>query len=326
MRKYASDFGGMMDRLRAMEMFLSVAKTGSFTETARLSATSATSVSRIISDLEDYLGVQLLLRSTRQVALTEAGDSYVSQIEPILWSIEEVRNGISAISTKPQGVLRIHSRTMFGLGVLTPMMPQFAALYPDIRVELALGEEKVDLRRQGIDIDFRISPPAEAGLKRRKLFESQRLLVASAAYLAKRPPVRSPSDLLGHDLLVYLRPGDAYYWRFKGNDGDLDLEIAPRHVSNNGMVLLDLALSGLGIALLDDYTVAHWLTKGDLVQLLSDHSVTNSTFEEGIYATFLDTPLVPAKIRTMLDFVIERTSGRQRRFDVWRPPLTASRP
>ena len=92
-------------------MFLSVAKTSSFTETARLSATS---VSRIIGDLEDHLGVQLLLRSTRQVTLTEAGESYARQIEPILWSIDEARNSISAISTKPQGVLRIHSRTMFG--------------------------------------------------------------------------------------------------------------------------------------------------------------------------------------------------------------------
>lgn len=320
-----------MDRLRAMEMFLSVAKTSSFTETARLSATSATSVSRIIGDLEDHLGVQLLLRSTRQVTLTEAGESYARQIEPILWSIDEARDSISAISTKPQGVLRIHSRTMFGLGVLTPLIPQFAALYPQIKIELALGEDKVDLRRQGIDIDFRISPPAEAGLKRRKLFESKRLLVASPAYMADRPVVESPADLHHHDLLAYMRPGDVYNWWFsrKNKDREVrdeDLEIAPRHVSNNGMVLLDLALSGQGVALLDDYTVANWLDQGDLVHLLPDHDVTNSTFEEGIYATFLDTPIVPAKIRTMLDFVIERTAGMQRRFDVWRQPLTVNRP
>lgn len=320
----------MMDRLRAMELFLSVAKTSSFTETARLSATSATSVSRIISDLEDHLGVQLLLRSTRQVTLTEAGETYARQIEPILWSIGEARDSISAISTKPQGVLRVHSRTMFGLGVLTPLIPQFSGSYPQIRVELVLGEDKVDLRRQGIDIDFRISPPAEAGLKRRKLFESKRLLVASHAYMAGRCMVEKPSDLQKHDLLAYMRPGDVYHWRFSRNgadkeDRDEDLEISPRHVSNNGMVLLDLALSSQGVALLDDYTVAHWLAQGDLVRLLPGYDVTNSTFEEGIYATFLDTPIVPAKIRTMLDFVIEHTAGLQRRFDVWRQPLMTTR-
>lgn len=252
-----------------------------------------------------------------------------SFIEPILWSIDEARDSISAISTKPQGVLRIHSRTMFGLGVLTPLIPEFAALYPRIKVELALGEDKVDLRRQGIDIDFRILPPAEAGLKRRKLFESKRLLVASPAYMTDRPAVGKPADLLKLDLLAYMRPGDAYHWRFSRKDSeedrDEDLEISPRHVSNNGMVLLDLALSGQGVALLDDYTVANWLSRGDLVRLLPDCDVTNSTFEEGIYATFLDTPIVPAKIRTMLDFVIERTAGMQRRFDVWRQPLMTTR-
>jgi DNA-binding transcriptional LysR family regulator len=203
-------------------------------------------------------------------------------------------------------VLRIHSRTMFGLGVLTPLIPEFASLYPEIQVELALGKDKVDLRRQGIDIDFRISPPAEAGLKRRKMFESKRLLVASPAYMDSRPAVEKPADLLKLDLLAYMRPGDLYHWRFSRKDKDHenrdeDLEISPRHISNNGMVLLDLALSGQGVALLDDYTVANWLDQADLIHLLPEHEVTNSTFEEGIYATFLDTPIVPAKIRTMLD-------------------------
>ncbi len=307
-----------MDRLKAMELFLSVSRNGSFTETARQFGISPTSVSRMITELEQALNVRLLLRSTRQVMLTEAGQEYANQLEGILWSINHAHDSITAISTSPQGLLRVHSRVMFGLGVLTPLIARFRTLYPDIHVELILAEAQADLRQAQIDIDFRIAPPVEAGLKRRILFKSERHLVASPDYIASMPALTAPPQLADHALICYLKPGEGYVFRFLSDKGIDEVALHPRHVTNNGIAQLELARLGEGIALLDDYTVANDIAQGRLVRLLPDFRVTNSSFEDGIYATILDTPMIPAKIRVFLDFVASEVSGSDRRFLAYR--------
>jgi len=316
----------MMDRLRAMELFLSISKTESFSETARQFGVSATSVSRMITEFENELNVKLLLRSTRQVVLTEAGQEYAQQLESILWNINEAHRNITEIRAAPKGILRVHSRMMFGLGVLPPLVAAFRQQYPDIHIELVLTEAKADLRRNNFDIDFRISPPVEAGLKRRILFKSERFLVASPAYLAKRPAPALPADIAQHDCLAYLLPGDQTCWRFKQDEAIEEVLIKPRHVTNNGVALLELALLGEGIALLDDYTVHNDISRGTLVRLFPDYHVTNTTFEEGMYATILDTAMIPVKIRLFLDFVASHVSGSALRFTAYNKIAAAESP
>ena len=304
-----------MDRLRAMELFLSISQTQNFYETARRFGISATAVSRMITDTENELKVKLLLRSTRQVVLTESGQEYARQLEGILWQINALQGNITAISTAPQGLLRVHSRTMFGLGLLPPLIAGFRKLYPDIHIELTLTEAAVDLRRNQIDIDFRISPPMEAGVRRRMLFQSDRHLVASPAYLAAKPHLlQRPEDILEHDCLAYQLPGDEYSWQFKQQDQTTAIAFKPRHVSNNGIALLELARMGEGLVLLDDYTVHNDIHQGQLVRVLPDYRITNKGFDEGMYATILDTPIIPAKIRLFTDFVAEHVAGSERRF------------
>jgi len=313
-----------MDRLRAMEFFLSVSKTRNFSTTARDFGVSATAVSRLITDFEAALDVKLLLRSTRQIVLTESGEEYARQLEGILWNIHAAHANITAIREAPKGLLRVHSRMMFGLGVLPPLIARFRRLHRDIHIELILSETPSDLRRDQIDVDFRISPPVEAGVKRRILFRSERFLVASPAYLADRERPATPADLAQHDCLAYLRPGGEIVWHFS-QDGQIeDLPFQPRHASNNGMALLEMARLGEGIALLDDYTVHADLERGSLVRLLPDYQVTNTTYEEGMYATILDTPMVPAKLRLFLDFVIEHVSGESNRFIALRDETPSS--
>ncbi len=303
-----------MDRLRAMELFLSISQTQNFSETARRFGISATAVSRMITDIEDELKVKLLLRSTRQVALTESGQEYARQLEDILWRINELRGNVTAISTAPQGLLRVHSRMMFGLGVLPPLIAEFRKLYPDIHIELILTEAAVDLRRNQIDIDFRISPPVEAGVKRRMLFQSERHLVAAPAYLAGKPGLQAPENILEHECLAYQLPGDEYTWRFKQQEHISEIAFKPRHVSNNGLALLELARLAEGLVLLEDYTVHNDIRQGRLVRVLSDYRISNKGFDAGMYATILDTPIVPAKIRLFLDFVAEHVAGPELRF------------
>jgi DNA-binding transcriptional LysR family regulator len=303
-----------MDRLRAMELFLSISQTRNFSETARRFGISATGVSRMITQIEEELKVKLLLRSTRQVALTESGQEYARQLESILWRIHEVQSNITAISTAPQGVLRVHSRMMFGLGVLPPLIAAFRNLYSDIHIELTLSEAPVDLRRNQFDIDFRISPPVEAGVKRRMLFQSERHLVAAPSYLKGRPPLTAPESILEHECLAYQLPGEEYTWMFKQQEQLREIVFKPRHVSNNGVALLELARLGEGIALLEDYTVHDDIGQGRLVRLLTDYRVSNRSFDAGMYATILDTPIIPAMIRLFLDHVTEHVAGPQRRF------------
>lgn len=303
-----------MDRLRAMELFLSISQTQNFSETARRFGVSATVVSRMITELEEQMKIKLLLRSTRQVVLTESGLEYARQVEGILWQINELQSNITAISSAPEGLLRVHSRTMFGLGVLPPLVAEFRRMYPAIHIELILTEAAVDLRRNNIDIDFRISPPEEAGVKRRMLFKSERHMVASPEYLAGRPPLQRPEDILQHDCLAYQLPGDEYAWRFRQDESGSEIAFEPRHVSNNGIALLELARLGEGLVLLDDYTVHKDIGQGRLVRLLPDWRITNKGFDEGMYSTILDTAIIPAKIRLFVDFVAEHVGGEQLRF------------
>lgn len=315
-----------MDRLRAMELFLSVSQTKSFSETARHFGISATAVSRMIADMEDTLKVKLLLRSTRQIMLTESGVEYARQLQGILSSIHEAHSQITAIRQAPSGTLRVHSRTMFGVRVLPLLMARFRRLYPDIMIELTLSETPADLRQGHIDIDFRVSPPMEAGVKRRILFKSERYLVASPGYLATHAAPAVPTDLRHHDCLAYRLPGSTSTWNFRRDGQFEELAFTPRQLTNSGMALLELARLGEGIALLDDYLVQRDLARGTLIRLLPDFLVNNTSLEAGMYATILDTPQIPTKIQLFLDFVAQHISGEGDRFKILETDAAALKP
>ena len=294
-----------MDKLRALELLVATAELGSFVEAGRRYGLSNASVSRHITELEQRLGVGLLHRSTRSLSLSDAGHAYVNQVRDVLAMLEDADAGVAAMQAVPRGLLRVHSRTMFGLSVLTPLQREFAELYPDVAVELHLSERPVRLREDGFDLDFRIAPPAELGLVRKRLFLCKRLLVASPAYIDRHGMPRAPEDLLTHHCLAYWRSGEQVFWRFRRGQREQELPISHRFCSNNGQVLLEAARSGMGIALLNEYSVSKDLKQGVLEEVLPNFQVTNTTFEEGIFATFLKTPKMPIKLRVYLDFMAE---------------------
>ncbi|AOI91938.1 LysR family transcriptional regulator [Burkholderia pseudomultivorans] len=309
-----------MDRLRAMEFFLSISRNKSFSETARQFGIAPASVSRMVLDLENDLKVKLFTRTTRCVTLTEAGIEYAKHVEGILRSIDDAHRSISSITSAPSGTLRVHSRVMFGLGVLPTLITEFSKLYPSIQIELTLSEAPSDLNKDQIDIDFRIAPPIESGIKRRILFRSERHLVVSPGYFIGRSSVTAPEELKNHQCIAYSMPGSGYSWRFRKDGAETEVHFQPRHVTNNGIALLEFARMGEGIVLLDDYTVHKDLISGKLVRLLPEYQVTNSSFEDGMYATIIDSPAIPTKIRLFLDFVASRVSGPELRFSAYESP------
>jgi DNA-binding transcriptional LysR family regulator len=297
--------GRRMRRLEAMELFASAVRDGSFSAAGRRAGLSPASVSRKVAALEASLGAQLLTRTSRSLALTEAGREYLARLEPILQDIAAAEAAAAALQATPRGTLRVHSRLMFGMRVVAPLLPAFQARYPELRVELRLAEHPARLAEEEIDIDLRIGPPPEGQLMQRRLLRSERVLVASPAYLAGRPPIRAPRDLLAHDCLAYWMGPEDVVWRFLSDAGLEELRIAARFSANNGEVLRQMALAGHGIALLDDYTVRQEMRQGRLARLLPGLRVTNTGFELGIYAVFRQASLLPAKTRAFLDFLVE---------------------
>ena len=295
-----------------MELFVSAVREGSFSAAGRRAGLSPAAVSRQIAALEASLGTQLLNRTSRSLALTEAGREYLARLEPILQDIAAAEAVAAALHATPRGTLRLHSRTMFGMRVVAPLVPAFQARYPELRMELRLAERPAGLAEDDVDIDLRIGAPPEGQLMQRLLLRSERVLVASPDYVARQPPVRAPRDLLVQNCLTYWVGPDDATWRFLAKGELQELPIAARFTSNNGEVLRQLALAGHGVALLDDYTVRDELAAGRLVRLLPGWQATNSSFEVGIYAIFRQSGLLPAKIRAFLDFMVEalpRTVG-----------------
>ena len=298
-----------MRRLQAMELLVATVREGSFSAAGRRAGLSPASVSRQVASLEAALNVQLLNRTSRTLILTDAGREYLARLEPILQNIAEAEAAAAALQATPRGTLRVHSRLMFGMRVVAPMIPAFQAHYPDLRVELRMTEHPARMAEDEVDIDLRLSPSPDAHLMQRRLQRCERMLVASPGYLAGMPPVAKPRDLLAQHCLAYWQGPEDVVWRFLDGGRLEELTIAARFGTNNGEVLREMALAGHGIALLDDYTVRPDLAAGRLVRLLPHLRVTNTGFELGIYAVFRQTSLMPAKTRVFLDFLAAAMQG-----------------
>lgn len=303
-----------MDKLRDMELFALTARQESFTKAAKAAGISPASVSRRIAELEAQLGVQLISRTTRSVTLTEAGSLYYARVQRILEELTDADEAVSALQQTPHGALRVHSRTLFGLLVVGPLIPKFQSIYPDIRLELTLSERQIRLREEEFDLDLRFGAPQDPSVVRRRVLASERILVASPQYLAASPPLEKPADLAGHACLGYLIGHEPIVWRFMV-EGRLEEIVVPAGLSvDNGELLRRLAIAGHGIALLDDFTVRREIEDGRLVRLLPHCRVTNTTFEGGIYAVYKETAYLPQKIRVFIDFLVENAA---------RPPALA---
>jgi DNA-binding transcriptional LysR family regulator len=296
-----------------MELFVSAVREGSFSAAGRRVGLSPASVSRYVGELEAQLGVQLLNRSTRHLGLTDAGKIFFQRTEQVLHGIEDAEAAALALQTAPRGTLRVHSRTLFGIKVLSPLIPGFQKLYPELKVELRLSERRAQLREDEFDVDFQIAAPKDPGLMQRRLLRSERILVASPDYVARMPKLREPEDIIRHNCLTYWMGPDDVVWKFMRRNRLHEIVVPSSLSSNNGVVLCDLAVNGHGIALLDDYTVVEELKSRRLVRLLPGFRVTNSTFDEGIYAAFLQSSYLPEKIRVFVDYMAENVPKQIKR-------------
>ena len=303
---------GLVDRrnvqdlpsLRDMELFVTVIQSGSFSAAGRRVGLSPASVSRYINALEDKLGVRLVNRTSRKISLSDSGAVFVRRAERILNDVRETQIEVTQEHVRPQGTLHIHSRMLVGIQYIAPVLPIFLAQYPEISVDLTLSNDDIDLVEHNIDVDIRIGHLADSSLIARKLVDSERILCASPAYLAKHPPITQPSDLLRHNCLTYrLNLGDLA-WRFLSSDGELiEVPVTGTLRTNNGPALHIATMEGLGVSLMPDWAVAKELTSQRLVRLLPRYRVSFTSFENAVYAVSSPTRHLPVKARVFIDFL-----------------------
>ncbi|MEO9296833.1 LysR family transcriptional regulator [Devosia alba] len=293
-----------MEWLRAVEIYHAVVRAGSLSEAARRMGYSPASISRHISDLEQSLGARLLNRTSRRLSMTEAGDIYFQRTLAIVHEIGDAKAAVTNLSSAPRGLLRIHSRMVVGHQLVVPSLKRFLKIYPEISIDLQLSNYAVDIVAQGIDIDIRMGSMENSSLVARKLAPSERLLCASPEYLAAHPPIETPLDLLVHSCLTYRITDGEAVWRFRrSGDPDIELRVGGAFKSESGQAIFQATCDGLGISIMNDWTVRQDLASGRLVRVLPDYEVTFSEFENGVYAVFQKSAHLPPKIRAFVDFL-----------------------
>lgn len=288
----------VMGELETLRVFLAVAELGSFAGAARQLGQTPASVTRAVAALEDRLGTQLLVRTTRQVSLTSAGAAYAARAAPLAEALakaaEETREAQGLVS----GRLRISAPMSLGLRVLPSVLSQFAILHPETHVSVNLSDGFVDIVEEDYDLAIRISgPPADKSTIWRKICEVPRALVASPRYLAQGVP-RTPEELAGHRCLSYGAEAGAEIWDLARGPARRSLRARGGFGANNGDLLARLAVNGEGIALLPRFIVEEDLRAGRLVEVLPDWSAPT------IHLTLYYPPYahLPLRVATFSDF------------------------
>jgi len=290
-----------MDTTNDMRAFVRVVEYQSFSAAAVVLGLTPSAVSKLVSRLEDRLGVRLLHRTTRRLALTSEGEVYFTRARQILADIEEVEAEVTRSRGSPRGRLHVHTSNAFGVHQLAPALPEFLMRYPDIEVELSITDRIVDLVGERADVAIRGGPIADTSLSARKIGEFERTICAAPSYLARRGVPRTPAELASH-VCVVAAPMSSR-WPFRTRTG-LDLvEIMPRVTTDNGEAALRLALGGAGIARLADVIIGEPIRSGLLVPLLTDVHHTELLPLSAIYLA--GRHRLP-KVRVFLDFLVEQ--------------------
>ncbi len=290
------------DRARAMEVFTVAVAEGSFSAAGRCLGLTPSAVSRTIDRIETRLGVRLLLRSTRALALTAEGEAYLRAARRILADLDDAEQVI-ADQGAPRGRLRVSAAQAHGRLTVVPLLGDFVRLYPHILVDISLADRLVDLAAGQADVAIRFGPLADSPLTARKLGESRRVIIASPAYLAARGTPRVPEDLHGHNCLNFNFRRAEPTWPFRDGTHEYSLPVRGNIEANNGETLGQLAAAGVGIARVGAFSIAEEIASGALVPILEGY---NPGDVEAIHAVFAGGANTPARVRVFVDFLAER--------------------
>ena len=295
---------------------MDVAQSLSFAAVARARGTDPSAVSRAIRVLETQVDAPLLARTTRRMALTEAGEAFQRHAADALKAMEAARDAAQASVGEPRGRVLLTASVAFGERVLVPLLVPLKQLYPKIVMDLLLRDDTVDLMGERVDLAIRLGPALAGDLTGRKLFTTRYRVCAASSYLRAYGAPSTPQALGAgkgrHGVVSYDLPGYRDAWRFRASDGsEAEVPISPAMITSSALAVRRAALAGLGPALLADWLIGDALETGMLVDLFPDHQVTATTFETAVWLAYPPSARLSRKVRAVADVLIERLNNER---------------
>jgi len=293
---------GSPDRARELEVFAATVHGGSFSSAGRALGLTPSAVSRTIDRIEARLGVRLMLRTTRVLTLTAEGQAYLAAARRILTDLDDAERQI-ADQGAPRGRLRVSAAFSHGRLCVVPLLGEFARLYPHILVDISLTDAIADVAAGQADVAIRFGALADSALTALRIGQTGRTIVASPDYLARRGTPRVPEDLHAHNCLNFNFRRAEPIWPFRQDGRDYALTVHGTIEANNGETLGQLAIAGVGVTRVGNFSVADDLAAGRLVPVLE---AFNPGDVEQIHAVFVGGANMPARVRVFVDFIASR--------------------
>lgn len=290
--------------LQELSAFVKVVQTGSFTRAAESLGTHKAHLSRVITQLENKLGVRLLERSTRSLSLTEVGREIFERAVGILGAVEDAKRTAQRTQADPQGVLKLTCGVEFGMVAVSRWISTYMQRYPKVQVVSELTGRLVDLVHEGFDLAIRVGNLPDSSLAARKLGDLEYGLIASPSYLSRRGVPLTPGDLSHHDRLAFNVGSQSKVWRLESLTQPTEkaiVETVPRLSVNNSFAVRDAAEQGLGIAQLPLVVVKQQLTQGSLIHVMKDWKPPNVP----VHAVFPSARYLTPKVRAFIELAVE---------------------
>ncbi|TAL98664.1 MAG: LysR family transcriptional regulator [Paraburkholderia sp.] len=292
---------------KALLLFAKVVECSGISNAARMLSVPKATISRAISRLEASLGTRLLERTSRQMRLTESGETIYGHCQRIAEEIEEAKAAVGSIQGVTRGKLRLASPLTFGRSLLSPALPKFLARYPELHIELELTNRRVDPVEENFDVVIRLGPLADTSLIAKKLGVVEFAPCASPAYLNAKTKPKHPHDLSRHAIIDFFGGAERHNWIFSRSGEKVEAEVVPSFDVNDPIVRRDAAVAGLGVALLPLFLVREEIEKGQLQVILPQWQ---STRTNGIYALYPNRRSLSLKSRAFLAFLEEEMPSR----------------
>ncbi|BFM06486.1 LysR substrate-binding domain-containing protein [Halioxenophilus aromaticivorans] len=290
-----------MKHLEAIETFVAVVDQSSFSKAAEQLKVSKSHVSRQIAILENHLDALLLNRTTRQVTLTDVGQSFYPTCRDLLASLHEAEQAIIEQQHEARGLLKVSAAGQFGEDYIAPAAIKFMARYPQVQVDLDFSNRLVDMVAEGYDIAIRAGALKDSSLIARRIAARKLLICASPEYFAKHTVPKDPHALRNHNCLL----GTLDTWRFRENSRHIDIRMSGNWRSNNGRALVHAALAGLGLVQLPSFYLQPFIDDGRLVTALEDFYPTDT----GTWAVYPSNRHMSQKVRLFINFLVEEFAG-----------------
>jgi DNA-binding transcriptional LysR family regulator len=295
-----------MDKPGEMRAFVRSVELAGFSAAARDLDLTPSALSKLVTRMEDRLGVRLMNRTTRKLALTAEGEAYFASAKRILADIEEAETEVTRFSQSPKGLLRINVGVAFGMHQLAPALPRFLERYPDIELDITVTDRLVDLVEEGADVAIRTGALRDSNLIARKICDVHRVICASPMYLKKHGTPKTPRDLRHHNCVSISGAPQLRKWTFDTPGGIDTIDVTGNVSANNAETLLQLAATGVGIIRLADVIVSDGIRAGWLVPILTAESHDEPLPLSAVYP--------PGKhksprVAAFVNFLVERFSG-----------------